>query len=191
MIKNIQYYVVNGLFLISLLLLIYWGGSWYAGNDVSPKKIFTGLILVAYSLCMIGFNWPDSKRMIGLRVIGLSSSFIMMIISVLIINDIIGFKSSWSIVVAGCALSLMLASIFQIYRVRDFNGGWLMYYKYGLIGVNVLFFSWLAYLFIVQPGSHAVHALSSPMFYAYALLTVIYFVLVSVKTKAYRPKHLT
>ncbi len=179
------------MFVISLILLMYWGGSWYAGNDVSPKKIFTGLILVAYSLCMIGFNWPDSKRMIGLRIIGLGGSVIMMILSILIINDIIGFKSSWSLVVAGCALSLMLASVFQIYRVRDFNQGWLMYYKYILIGVNVVFFSWLGYLFIAQPGGHSVHQLSSPMFYVYGVLTTVYFVIVSLKTKAYRPKRST
>ncbi len=177
------YYLINGTCVLSALWLVIIGFRWMGGELISPIHLMNTLVVFAYSLCMVGFNWPDSKRMKNLRLFGLFYSLVMMVVSLLLVNDIISFQASWSSVVSGLSVSLMLSAIFQLYRIRSYESGFKKLYKWIMIGLSVLVFSSLGVIYLNAPDSSDLYKGFKMTLVAYSILMLGYFVMVALTVK--------
>ncbi len=177
------YFTINGICILSALWLIISGARWMGGEMISPIQLMNTLVVFAYSLCMVGFNWPDNKRMQNLRLFGLLYSLVMMVVSLLLVNDIISFQASWSYVVSGLSISLMLSAIFQLYRVRSHETGLKKVAKWVLIGLSVLVFLCLGVIYLKSPENPSIYNSLKIALIAYSVLMLAYFTLVAFTVK--------
>jgi FtsH-binding integral membrane protein len=182
------YYGVNGLCLLSALWLVIIGARWAGGEMVSPIQLMNTLVIFAYSLCMVGFNWPDSKRMHSLRLFGLIYCVIMMMISLLLVNDVISFQSSWSYVVSGLSLSLMMSAVFQLYRIRSHENGYKKIYKWVLIAFSGIVFLALGIIYLNSPENPTLYQNLKLALMVYSVLMLVYFSMVAFTVKDDRSK---
>lgn len=185
-IKKIQYYIINGLFLASAAYLMLLLSSWLLGHSVSPKRIMNSLIVTAYTLCMVGFNWPDSKKLNKLRIIGLSYSAVLLIVSLLSFNEIISFKDSWNFVIGGMAISFMLTSLFQLYRVKTEKGTWQYLLKSICMILSVLVFGILFYIFESKTGSNVLFDAAFWTIILYSVIMITFYLTVVIRSENIR-----
>lgn len=156
------------------------------GHAVSPKRIMNSLIVTSYTLCLVGFNWPDSKKLIRLRIIGMSYSIVLLILSLLSFNEVIPFRDSWNIVLGGMCISFMLTALFQIYRVKTIDSKWKHWLKTSSMIMTVVAFSLLLYLFVSRSGSEVLFALTFWTITIYTILIISFYLIVVVRSQNIR-----
>ena len=195
--KTLQYYLITSICFLALIWNSYILMSWYLGDgfmlfgyklgmQASPSMLINSLIILAYSICFVGFNWPSSKRLSNIRLFGMIYSLLMLIVSLLMVNDVIAFKDSWNYVIGGMTISLALSGIFQIYRTVNFDNSLQRLLKFVLMVFTIIVFSSLCAIYLIVPGSTEFYNTFEIVLIVYSVLVVMFFVWKMFTTKADR-----